>query len=438
MCDSNNFGDGNIDFASSNQSLMMQQRQRQMQPPQQGYEQDLYEGDDVGADDYSYDMQSGGGGPVSMQDPSTAFAGSRMSILNGAVGQGQGHYSPMSPSDGGFTFIGANEQHQQGLDTGALQQMQQYGGDGAGEYFDEDDEGFMTQAVGPKNFLVPFEITVCPEETEGDFVQWKLSDAYYEPFQIPGNKEFTDEAILAGVDVYNVTSNFPADVALQVSMKKEGTSEVDRENPESFVGERLYGPMGLGSHKKMTVHAKISPNDKQDFCVLAGAEQYTKSFLEELNAHSIKNNKPVWTESHLRSKGIHPGKRGNLLVERDHPVISYIANRMPGPANFTEAGTDHFTVSKKTFNRAVNNIMSEASVNIKLGDARKNLRIFAMRLVPSKGKMAESAWKDERGLFDMVTGSTEEAQESAKRRILGKKYSIKGNLCLNYIPIVNF
>jgi len=402
-----------------------------MQAPQQVYDEDLYEGDDTPVDDYSYDMQAG-----AVQDPSMAFAGSRMAILNG--GNQQHYHTPMSPD--GINFIGASEQHQQGIDTGALQHMQQYGvgGDDGVEYFDEDDGGFMGQAVGPKNFLVPFEITVCPEETEGDFVQWKLSDAYYQPFQIPGNKEFTDEAILAGVDVYNVSSNFPADVALQVSMKKEGTSELDRENPESFVGERLFGPMGLGSHKKMTVHAKISPNDKQDFCVLAGAETYTKSFLEELNAHAIKNNKPVWTESHLRSKGTHEGRRGNLLVERDHPVIKYIANRMPGPANFTEAGTDHFTVSKKTFNRAVNNIMSEAAVNIKLGDARKNLRVFAMRLVPSKGKMAESAWKDERGLFDMVTGSSDEAQESAKRRILGKKYSIKGNLCLNYIPIVNF
>lgn len=423
MCDSNNFGDDRIDFAaaSSNQSPMMMQQQYE--------DDDAYEGqEDMG---YNDDYSVYGHGHAQQQfDASSAFAGSRMAMLNG------------SSSSSRFMPIGAREQHQQNmLDSSGAGGDDPLEGPTMEEYYDGDDGVFeyAGEAIGPKNFVVPFEISVCPANTSGDFVQWKLSDAYYKPFEIPENKEFSDEAILAGVDVYNVTSNFPADVALQVSMKKEGVPESERDNPESFIGERLFGPMGLGSHKKMTVHAKISPNDKQDFCVLAGADQYTKSFLEDLNAHSIRNNKPIWTESRLRKHGnyINTKRPGNLLVERDHPVVQYIATRSPSQVNFTEAGADHFSVSKKTFNRAVNSIMSEAAVNIKLGDARKNLRIFAMRLVPSKGKMAGSAWKDERGLFDMITGTNERAQEDAKNRILGKTYSIKGNLCLNYIPIVN-
>lgn len=394
-CGSNQFGDdGVVDFASAQQGMVMQQRPVAVHG---GYEGDYEYGDNPDQISEVVGTPVGAAyssGPVYdyVEDPRP------QAVKNSYEGHSVVYDEPVYDDE------------------------------------DYDGEDFIAEEAGPKNFLVPFELSVRPNDMEGDYAQWKLSDVYYEKFAIPGNKEFGDESILAGIDVYNVSSDFPTDIALQVSMKSPGIPESDRSNPDSASGERLFGPMGLGSHKKMTVHAKISPGDKQDFCVMAGTERYQKSFLEEINAQALKRGKQTWTESSLRDNGLFSGKRGNFMVERDHPVVKYISAIMG--AELEEAGADHYSVSKKTFNHAVKRIMNEAAVNIKLGDARQNLRIFAMRLVPSKGKMEESTWKDDRGLFDKITASAGKAQEDAKKRILEKTYTITGNLCLNYIPIV--
>jgi|SRR6056297_1728529 len=286
-----------------------------------------------------------------------------------------------------------------------------------------------------RSFLIPFKITVVPEKMTNDYVTWKVKDQFPKPFGRPGNNELSDQCMLKRIDLMDVHHDFPDELAVQVSMKESKIDESLKNDPESPEGERTEGQMHLGSYKKMPVHYTLRPNVEKEIPISENRGNYTQSFLDRFNKNCESSGQAVWNEEDLRNKGVTKSLRGNLLVERIHPIVPYIKFRYPEGSNiFQGAGQDHISIGQKAFNILTNSLINEAASNIKLKDVRENLRIFVMRPIKNEGEMSESTWLADEGFTDNVTG-TPSSIEAIKNRKRNQKYTISGKLGLSYLPL---
>lgn len=301
--------------------------------------------------------------------------------------------------------------------------------------FSRSDFGGHSRKEDVRSFLIPFEIDVVPSNMTEHHATWKVKTLFPEPFNSPGNKELGDECILKGVDLFDVSHNFPSKVAIQVSMRDSKVDESVKNDPENPEGERIQGQMQLGSFKKMPVHYTLRPNTEKEYIPISeNRGNYSQSFLETYNERCISRGQKAWDESDLRSKGVLDAKKGKFLVEKEHPVVDYISAVYPdGQVMIESAGADHVKIGKKAFNEFVHDLINEAAANIKLKDVRENLRIFVMRPIPNNGPMSESTWKESKGFLDNVMDSA--TSETVKEKMLNKTYNISGNLSLSYIPL---
>jgi hypothetical protein len=307
--------------------------------------------------------------------------------------------------------------------------------------------GGMVQEKDLGEIHIPFEIEFQPKqlsEEGSNYVAWSVNSAFPEEFKSPGEADLGDGALLGAIELYDLTHDFGAPVAVQVSMKDaSGTSGiVDPNDPDDAEGQRLFGLMMLGSHKPMPVHGIVAKGDKKELAVLAEPKTIAKSFLEKVNA-DLPAGAPMWNKSRLQSEGVveNTERRGTLLVANRNPVLGHINQRYAHAHErgvFGHAGDTHTVVSKELFDKHVHMIMAESAKNIKLGDVRNNLKIFITRNLPQRSPVASNVWVNPNRIFDHIGEELSEgAREKSRNRILNKKYSFSGTLALTYVPLKN-
>ena len=305
--------------------------------------------------------------------------------------------------------------------------------------------GGMVQEKDLGEIHIPFEIEFQPKqlsEKGSNYVSWSVSSAFPEEFKSPGDSELGDGALLGAIELYDLTHDFGAPVAVQVSMKDASgaSGEVNPKDPDDPEGQRLFGLMMLGSHKPMPVHGIVEKGDKKELAVLAEPETIAKSFLERINA-DVPAGAPLWTRSRLQNEGVvdNTERPGTLLVANRNPVLGHIRQRYSDAHErglFVHAGDTHTVVSKGLFDDHVRMLMAESAKNIKLGDVRNNLKIFITRNLPHRSPVDTNVWVNPKRIFDHIGEDlSESAKTQSMNRVLNKKYSFSGTLALTYVPL---
>jgi hypothetical protein len=322
-------------------------------------------------------------------------------------------------------------------------------------YSDPSVEGVVDNGsipVHPEDFLtlsIPFDMHFVPADLDKDnkgHIEFALNKLKAKPFSSPVNKELSDGALLGGVKL-TMKKNFGDDLVVQASLREPGAENELLKDPKPWdnpIHERISGNVMLGDHKKMEVHGLLRDDEKTDIHILDAPTSYHSSFLQAINAGLPDSDK--WTHTKLLSTDVAPapGNYGEndhnrYMVKRGHPVMAFIDHLYDDPVKesiLSHYGDHHVIVGKDTFVNHADLLVKESARNVTLGDFRKNFKLYVLRNVPQEGPVSSNVWSNPKGIFDKLQ---EDRMDDAmllrrKKEILGKKYTIKGNLLLSYYP----
>lgn len=357
----------------------------------------------------------------------------------GGGGGGGEMFSP--PEMIGAEMIGAEihggveEQHQEFVPAESY-----YGGAYAG------DSVYAPESATTNQIRIPFKIIFQPyklREEGDDYIQWNVKTKFPRPFSSPGDASLNDDAVVNGIMLEDVSHDFKDDLLVQVSLKNDG-DEIDSvkpDAPDDFVGQRLYGTLVPGQYKKVPVHAIIRKGDSQDVAVLNQQDEFHTSYLENLNS-SLPEGASPWTKSRLETHGVNKNtmKPGTLLVANTNPVLMHIDTSYRGGHDervLIQEGTDHTTVSERLFHDHLDLMLRESARNIKMGDLRNNLKVFATRDIGSESLIDEgNIWVNPQGIFDHISSTiNEKARADAQERVVKQNYTLRGNLAISYVSL---
>jgi len=271
-------------------------------------------------------------------------------------------------------------------------------------------------------------------------VEWKLKDLYPRPFSTTANKGMKDEAVLGGISILQLRNSAPFSVAYRMSLpegamsKKKGMKKT--EERFGIENDRIRGGRYLGEHVQVPVHGVMAPGESMEVEVpcLTSPAQIDESFLS-------KQRKGHWSMDDMISteNGVHryKSKPGVVCLEPDHPVAQLAEAYYPDKVNMAE---EHTEVVEKDFAKYANMLITQHKAFMTLGDARKNLSIHFTRFVPpsssksSRAKSLKTAWTDETEICDSISTADPAAFEKAKKRALGKTYTITGTVLVQFAP----
>ena len=283
--------------------------------------------------------------------------------------------------------------------------------------------------------LCPAELAVRAKES----VVWMLKDLYSRSFNIAANKGMRDNASLGGISMLTMHNGCPFTIAWRMSLPEDSKKKSSAKSA-SEDDDRIPGYTYLGEHVPMAVHGVLAPNEKLEVetpC-LTQPEDVSESFLSQ-------EDKSHWTKEDMSStaNGVHyfRDRKGLVSLETDHPVAKMAEEYFQDTVILRENLTE---LTQQDLNRYSDMLIQQHKSNITLGDARKNLQIHFTRVVvpdPNKpitgGKTLDSNWDSESEICDSLSTADMEAYDKAKARILGKTYSIRARLLVQFSPKTN-